>query len=102
MFTPLSKEAIKEIVALQLALLKQRLAEQQITMDATQEAIEYLSNKGYDPQYGARPIKRLIQKEVLNTLSKELLKGSIKNESIILLDCFDDTLVFRNQSELVG
>ena len=102
MFTPLSKEAIKEIVALQLALLKKRLAEQQITMDATQEAIEYLSNKGYDPQYGARPIKRLIQKEVLNTLSKELLKGSIKNESIILLDCFDDTLVFRNQSELVG
>ena len=102
MFTPLSKEAIKEIVALQLALLKKRLAAQQITMDATQEAIEYLSNKGYDPQYGARPIKRLIQKEVLNTLSKELLKGSIKNESIILLDCFDDTLVFRNQSELVG
>ena len=102
MFTPLSKEAIKEIVALQLALLKKRLAEQQITMDATQEAIEYLSNKGYDPQYGARPIKRLIQKEVLNTLSKELLKGSIKNESIILLDSFDDTLVFRNQSELVG
>ena len=102
MFTPLSKEAIKEIVALQLALLKKRLAAQQITMDATQEAIEYLSNKGYDPQYGARPIKRLIQKEVLNTLSKELLKGSIKNESIILLDSFDDTLVFRNQSELVG
>ncbi len=100
MFTPLSKEAIKEIVGVQLDQLKKRLSQQNITMDATEEAILYLSGKGYDPQYGARPIKRLIQKEVLNKLSKELLKGTIKSESIILLDSFDDTLVFRNQSEL--
>ena len=100
MFTPLSRTDIKEIVGLQLEQLTKRLSTQNITLDATQEAILYLSEKGYDPQYGARPIKRLIQKEVLNTLSKELLKGTIKNESIILLDSFDDALVFRNQSEL--
>lgn len=100
MFTPLSKSDIKEIVGLQINQLKKRLFDQNITLDATEEAIVYLSEKGYDPQYGARPIKRLIQKEVLNTLSKELLKGTIKSESIILLDSFDDQLVFRNQSEL--
>ena len=101
MFTPLNKEDIKEIVRLQMNQLKKVVAQQNITMDATEEAIEYLSEKGYDPQYGARPIKRLIQKEVLNSLSKEILNGKIKQESIILLDCFDDELVFRNQSELV-
>jgi len=100
MFTPLSKSDIKEIVGLQIDQLKKRLFDQNITLDATEEAIVYLSKKGYDPQYGARPIKRLIQKEVLNKLSKELLKGTIKSESIILLDSFDDQLVFRNQSEL--
>ncbi|MGD1946602.1 MAG: ATP-dependent chaperone ClpB [Croceivirga sp.] len=84
MFTPLSKADIKEIVGLQLAQLKKRLLGQNITLDATEEAIHHLSEKGYDPQYGARPIKRIIQKEVLNTLSKELLKGNIKSESIIL------------------
>ncbi len=100
MFTPLSKKDITKIVGLQLEQLKKRLSTQNITLDATEEAIQYLSEKGYDPQYGARPIKRLIQKEVLNTLSKELLKGTIKSESIILLDSFDDGLVFRNQSEV--
>lgn len=100
MFTPLSKEAIKDIVGLQLDLLKKLLSDQNITLDATEEAINYLSEKGYEPQFGARPIKRLIQKEVLNNLSKELLKGSIKSESVILLDSFDDGLVFRNQGEL--
>ena len=77
------------------------LAEQHITIDATDEAITYLANKGYDPQYGARPIKRVIQKEVLNNLSKELLSGKIKAESIVLIDSFDDKLVFRNEGELV-
>lgn len=100
MFTPLNRSDIKEIVGLQLNQLKKRLSHQNITLDATDEAIQYLAEKGYDPQYGARPIKRLIQKEVLNTLSKELLQGNIKSESIILLDSFDDNLVFRNQGEL--
>ncbi|MEM8506784.1 MAG: ATP-dependent chaperone ClpB [Bacteroidota bacterium] len=102
MFTPLSMDNINEIVGLQLGQLKKLLDTQQITLDATEEAIAYLTAKGYDPHYGARPIKRLIQKEVLNRLSKELLKGTIKSDSVILLDSFDDELVFRNQNELVN
>ncbi|SNZ00692.1 ATP-dependent chaperone ClpB [Flagellimonas pacifica] len=102
MFTPLTKSDIKEIVRLQLDQLKKMVSKQHITLDATEEAIVYLAEKGYDPQFGARPVKRLIQKEVLNNLSKELLAGKIKAESIILLDSFDDKLVFRNQNELVN
>ena len=101
MFTPLNRDAIKQVVEIQLKQLKNLVQEQQITLDATEEAITYLAEKGFDPQYGARPIKRLIQKEVLNKLSKELLAGKVKGESIILLDAFDGTLVFRNQTELV-
>ncbi|NDV44073.1 ATP-dependent chaperone ClpB [Flagellimonas sediminis] len=101
MFAPLNKKDIKDIVGLQLNGLKKMLAKQHITLDATQEAIDYLAQKGYDPQYGARPVKRLIQKEVLNNLSKELLAGKIQSDSIVLLDSFDDELVFRNQDELI-
>ncbi|MEO9893008.1 ATP-dependent chaperone ClpB [Aurantibacter sp.] len=101
MFTPLNKENIAEIVRLQIDQLKKMLSKQHITIDATEDAIKYLAEKGYDPQYGARPIKRVIQKDVLNNLSKELLKGVIKSESIVLIDSFDDELVFRNQDQLV-
>jgi ATP-dependent Clp protease ATP-binding subunit ClpB len=101
MFTPLSKTDITAIVRLQLDQLQKLLAKQHITIDATDEAIKYLTAQGYDPQYGARPIKRVIQKEVLNKLSKELLAGKVTAESIILIDSFDNGLVFRNQSELV-
>ncbi|WP_273567157.1 ATP-dependent chaperone ClpB [Maribacter halichondriae] len=101
MFTPLNKEDITQIVRLQLDGLKKMLDKQHIAIDATDEAIDYLANKGYDPQYGARPIKRVIQKEVLNNLSKELLGRTIKADSIVLIDSFDDALVFRNQNELV-
>ncbi len=101
MFTPLNNEDITKIVRIQLNALKKMIAEQNITIDATEEAIAYLSKKGYDPQYGARPVKRVIQKEVLNNLSKELLSGRIKTDSIVLIDSFDDELVFRNQDELV-
>ena len=87
---------------LQLVQLQKMLDKQQITIDATDEAISYLTERGYDPQYGARPIKRTIQREVLNKLSKELLAGDIKSDSIILIDSFDDGLVFRNQNELVN
>ncbi len=102
MFTPLSKKDIKAIVGLQLKNVTKMIAQQGITFDATQEAITYLSDKGYQPEYGARPIKRVIQKEVLNELSKELLAGKITTDSIILLDAFDDKLVFRNQNNLVS
>ncbi|MFC7773012.1 ATP-dependent chaperone ClpB [Flavobacterium sp. GCM10027622] len=100
MFTPLSNDNIREIVSLQLKSVTKMLAQQNITMDATPEAIAYLSEKGYDPTFGARPVKRVIQKEVLNELSKEILSGKITTESIILLDSFDGKLVFRNQSTI--
>ena len=102
MFAPLNKKDIRDIVGLQLNSLKKLLAKQHITLDATPEAVNYLAEKGYDPQYGARPVKRLIQKEVLNNLSKELLAGKITSDSIVLLDSFDDELVFRNQEELAN
>ncbi len=101
MFTLLSKENIFEIVGLQLKGLTKMLGNQGITFDATDEATTYLAEKGYNPEYGARPVKRVIQKEVLNELSKELLSGTITTDSIILLDSFNDKLVFRNQGELV-
>ncbi len=97
MFTPLSNENIKQIVAIQLKSVTKMLAQQHITMDATPEAIDYLATKGFEPEFGARPVKRLIQREVLNQLSKEILAGTIKTDSIILLDSFDGKLVFRNQ-----
>jgi ATP-dependent Clp protease ATP-binding subunit ClpB len=101
MFAPLTAANIKQIVGLQLKNVTKMLSQQNITMDATPEAIEYLANKGYDPQYGARPVKRIIQREVLNQLSKEILAGKVTTDSIILLDSFDGKLVFRNQTELV-
>ena len=101
MFTPLTKNNIVKIVSLQLDQLKKMLAKQNITIDATPESIKYLAEKGYDPQYGARPIKRVIQREVLNTLSKEILSGAITTDSVVLIDSFDDKLVFRNQAEMV-
>ena len=101
MFTPLSKENILDIVGLQLKSVTKMITEKGITFDATPEAKAYLAEKGYNPEYGARPVKRVIQKEVLNQLSKEILSGKVTTESIILLDAFDDKLVFRNQGDLV-
>ena len=101
MFTPLSKENIISIVGLQLKGITKIIAQQGITFDATPEAVNYLADKGYNPEYGARPVKRVIQKEVLNQLSKEILAGRVTTDSIILLDEFDGQLVFRNQADLV-
>ena len=101
MFTPLSQKHISQIVGLQLGQLKKLLAKQHITIDATDEAIAYIAKKGYEPEYGARPIKRVIQKLILNELSKELLSGNISADSIVLIDSFDDQLVFRNQNQMV-
>jgi ATP-dependent Clp protease ATP-binding subunit ClpB len=103
MFTPLTVDNISRIVSLQLKSVSKMLALQGITMDATPEGIKYLSDKGYDPEFGARPVKRVIQREVLNQLSKEILAGNITTDSIILIDAFDGKLVFRNQTrELVN
>ena len=102
MFTPLTEANIKKIVSLQLKQVSKMLLQQHITLDATDEAIAYLSKKGYQPEFGARPVKRTIQKEVLNKLSKEILAGKVTTDSIILLDAFDNELVFRNQEDLVS
>ena len=102
MFAPLSKENIQEIVKIQLNSVQKMAAKQNITIDATNEAIFYLAIKGYQPEFGARPVKRVIQKEVLNQLSKEILSGRITTDSIVLLDAFDNKLVFRNQSDLIN
>ena len=101
LFTPLTQADIKEIVGLQLRGLTKMLAQQHITLDATDEAIAYLAEKGFEPQYGARPVKRVIQKEVLNALSKEVLAGTIASDSMILLDSFGEKLVFRNENDMV-
>ncbi|WP_339698437.1 ATP-dependent chaperone ClpB [uncultured Marixanthomonas sp.] len=101
MFTPLTRTDIKEIVGLQLKGVSKMLAKQNVTIDATEEAITYLAEKGFDPQFGARPVKRVIQREVLNELSKEILSGKVTTDSIILIDSFEDGLVFRNQTDLV-
>ncbi|MFP9100389.1 ATP-dependent chaperone ClpB [Flavobacterium sp. RHBU_24] len=100
MFTPLSADNIREIVGLQIKGVTKLLAQQNITLDATPEAIDYLAKKGYDPDFGARPVKRVVQKEVMNQLSKEILSGRVTTDSIILLDSFDGQLVFRNQTDL--
>lgn len=102
LFTPLTETHIKAIVGLQLKSVSKMIAQQGITFDATQEAVAYLAEKGYQPEYGARPVKRVIQKEVLNALSKEILAGKVTTDSIILLDEFDGQLVFRNQGDLVA
>lgn len=101
MFTPLTKKDIISIVKLQLNIVKKTIAKQEITLDATDEAIAYLAEKGYQPEFGARPVKRVIQKEVLNQLSKDILAGKVTTDSMILLDAFDEQLVFRNQSDLI-
>ena len=99
MFAPLTKADIKQIVRLQLGGIIKLVARENIVLEATPEAIDYLAERGYDPQFGARPVKRVLQKEVMNALSKEILKGNIKAGSLILIDSFDNGLVFRNKTE---
>jgi len=97
MFTPLNQNEIKDIVHIQLNKLSKMLHDKQIYLEVTEEAVLALAEKGFDPQFGARPVKRVVQKEVLNALSKELLSGNIKAEQHIVLDAFDETFVFRNK-----
>ena len=96
MFSPLNMDDIAKIVQLQIQQIAARLSQQNIGLDSTPEAIEWLAKKGFDPQFGARPVKRALQTHVLNALSKELLSGNISSQKNILIDAFDDALVFRN------
>lgn len=96
-FQPLTKEQIGRVVELQMNRVKKMLEPQGYTLEWTPQAISYLADKGYDPEFGARPVKRAIQDYVLNDLSKQLLAGSVDNTKPIIIDCFGDGLVFRNK-----
>ena len=97
MFTPLSREDVRKIVEIQFKSVQQNLAEQGIELSATEEAMDWLSQLGYDPQFGARPLKRVMQKRILNELSKEILMGNIKKDSSVLIKLND-----KNQFEFVN
>ena len=96
MFNPLRKKDIKQIVVLQLTVLQKMLAENDMHLEWTDEALDYLTQNGYEPQYGARPLKRLIQKEVVNLLSKQILANTVIKTKPIVLDSFEEKLVVRN------
>lgn len=95
MFQPLTKENVRAIVELQLNQVQEVLQRQNIKMTVTKEAMDWLAAEGYNPEFGARPIKRVIQKRVLNQLSKQMLKGEVEADSHVVLDAFDDKIVFR-------
>lgn len=96
LFQPLSKSQIGRIVNFQLRSFNQMLEKRNIILTATEDALKYLTNKGYDPTFGARPLKRVLQQEVLNKLSKEILAGTINDGDRVTLDYFDESgLVFR-------
>ncbi len=98
MFKPLKKSELKEITKLQLRYLDELLQKKNIMIEYTDESMDYLMNTGYDPSFGARPLKRLIQQEVLNALSKELLSGDIKDNDTIVMDYFEESgIVFRKK-----
>jgi ATP-dependent Clp protease ATP-binding subunit ClpB len=96
MFTPLNRDEIRDIVNLQFKHVQSSLAEMGITLEASTEALDWLAELGYDPQFGARPLKRVIQKRILNELSKQILAGTVNRDSKIKLDCFDHNFVFLN------
>lgn len=99
MFHPLLKKEIKNIITIQLRHLQQLLTNNGVQLEFSDYAIDYLAENGYDPQFGARPLKRLIQKEIVNQLSKRILAGDIDKEKPVLVDVFDGVVVFRNEAE---
>jgi len=97
MFRPLMKKQIMDIVKIQLEGLQAMTAKNQVELEFTDYLLELLAEQGFDPQLGARPLKRLIQKQIVNTLSKKLLSGEIDNTKKVLVDAFDGVVVFRNE-----
>ena len=96
MFTPLSESEIGQIVRLQLNAVKKMLEQNGVTLDYTDNAVHSIAEQGYDPQFGARPVKRVIQRSVLNELSRELLSGHVNRERPIIIDVQNGSLIFRN------
>ena len=99
MFQPLMRNEIRGIINIQLNHLKSLLSLNGITLEFTGYALDFLAENGYDPQFGARPLKRLIQKEIVNQLSKRILAGDIDKSKPVLVDVFDNTVVFRNENQ---
>ena len=97
MFQPLMKSEIKGIIKIQLDGLVKLVAENGIELLFSEYALDYLAENGYDPQFGARPLKRLIQKSIINQLSKRILAGDIDKSKPVMVDVFDGTVVFRNE-----
>jgi ATP-dependent Clp protease ATP-binding subunit ClpB len=97
LFQPLLKNEIKGIVNIQLNNLKKLVAQSGIQLEFSDYALDFLAEQGFDPQYGARPLKRLIQKEIVNQLSRRILAGEINKSQPVLVDVFDNTVVFRNE-----
>lgn len=102
MFQPLMKKEIKGIIRIQLDQLKALVAQSGIQLEFGDYALDYLAENGYDTQFGARPLKRLIQKEIVNQLSKRILAGDIDKTKPVLVDVFDGTVVFRNEAVQQG
>ena len=96
MFTPLNEKQIEEIVKIQLNNVMKMLAESGTKLEVTDEALHFLADEGFDPQFGARPVKRAIQRHLLNDLSKELISGNVDNEHPIVVDYENGGLVFKN------
>jgi len=97
MFQPLLKKEIMGIVKIQLENLKRLVLQSGIQLQFSNYALEFLADQGFDPQFGARPLKRLIQKEIVNQLSRRILAGDIDKSKPVLVDVFDNTVVFRNE-----
>ena len=95
MFEPLSQSDIREILQMQIRDLQNKLAENGVTVEFTKEFEDYMSTKGYEPQYGARPIKRLMQKELINLLAKSILDGQVRRDSTIVVDVLDGRIVIH-------
>lgn len=95
MFTPLTKDNLRQIVQIQMNQLTELLKEKDIHLHVTADAFDWIADAGYDPQFGARPVKRVIQKQVLNELSKALLSGTIDTSKTVVMDIFDTKIVFR-------
>lgn len=99
MFLPLTKEEITDVVRLQIGVVQKMLAEQDIRLEMTQEGVSFLAGVGFDPEFGARPVKRAIQRYVLNDLSKRLLAGEVNREKPIVIDSNGEELILRNASD---
>ena len=95
MFEPLSRANVREIVKLQLDALMASLADRDMLLTPSEELVDHISRMGYDPQYGARPIKRMIQKELLNELSRWIIEGKVEVNTPMVIDVFDGKVVFR-------